>query len=268
MITRKPAGGFTLFETVLAVGLLVLLLSGVWQFYSTCLHVRHTGRERTQQALLARVILNEVAEEIRQAASVNFESGIKAIRGDRRSIQIYSATLPDREVYEIRSVRDGQLPGEHDIRRRQYFLLVDEDEEGPEGEPIVYGLVRWEEKTLNSIAIRASGDDEEALDVKLYAPTVKYLEFRYSDGTSDQWLKRWEGPLAEVIPQAVRITIGFVPDPKAHEDELADESDVFEEDEEELEIPHPDRYTMEVRLPTASSPLGTMFRRGTGSLAG
>jgi len=62
--------------------------------------------------------------------------------------------------------------------------------------------------------------------------------------------------------------VGFVPEPEQL-DELEDESDIFtEEDEEDLEIPHPDRYTVEVRLPSASPPLGTVLKRGAGSLGG
>ena len=263
------SSGFTLIEMIIAIGLLSLLMGGVYQFYVMSLQARQIGKASTQQALLARVILTQMADEIRQAASQRFDS---ALKGDRREIWILAAGLPSRDLLEIRSVRDNVLPGEHDVRRLHYFLHSDEDVPDEAGDPYVFGLVRFEEKTLNSTALRRGGEgdeegDGEAFSVKLYAPEIKYLEFRYSDGSSDRWLKRWEGDLANTIPQAVRITVGFVSDPEAL-DNLADESDIFEDEDEDLDTPHPDRYTVEVRLPTAGSPLGSVMLRGRSSRGG
>ncbi len=56
-------------------------------------------------------------------------------------------------------------------------------------------------------------------------------------------------------------------DPEALDD-LADESDIFEAEDEDFDTPHPDRYTVEVRLPTASSPLGSVMLRGRSSRGG
>lgn len=263
------SSGFTLIEVIIAIALLSLLMGGVFQFYVMTLKARQVGKASTQQALLARVILNQIADEVRQAASQRFDS---ALKGDRREIWILAVGLPSRDLLEIRSVRDNVLPGEHDVRRLHYFLHSDEEVLDDEGDPYVFGLVRFEEKTLNSTALRRGdegeeGGDAEAFSVKLYAPEIKYLEFRYSDGSSDRWLKRWEGDLANTIPQAVRITVGFVSDPEV-EDDLSDESDIFEAEDEDLDTPHPDRYTVEVRLPTASSPLGSVMLRGRSSMGG
>lgn len=252
---HRGATGLTLIETVLAITLLTLLMGSLFQFYALCLRSREMGHTTTKQALLARVILNQLAGEIRQAVSTQFDS---AVKGGRREIWLLTSSLPSRELHEIRSITEDILPGEHDVRRLIYRLHSTEEVLTEDGEPRVLGLVRAEQKTLNDPQLfqTSTEEDEEGEEraVRLYAPEIKYIEFRYSTGSRGEWLTRWQG---SGIPKAIRITVGFVQEPGMI-DSLSDESDIGVEEEED-DTPHPDRYTMQVWLATATSTVGNVL---------
>jgi hypothetical protein len=124
----------------------------------------------------------------------------------------------------------------------------------------------------------------ERIEGELIAPEIKYLRFEYFDGA--EWLDRWYvsvgqqggaegaglgddmageegngedseegGEAVYGLPQAVRVTIGKVPqDP---EEELMEQTgkDLDEEKKEALKEYHPDRYTIVVHLRQADESL-------------
>ncbi len=126
------------------------------------------------------------------------------------------------------------------------------------------------------------------IDGELVAPEVKYLRFEYFDGA--EWRDRWhvpyeaeeetaEGPEegeggdggegggggfgtpsgeekgTYALPQAVRITLGQVPDIDEVEARKSLSLSKLDKKEKELEEPHEDRFAIVVAVPTADPSL-------------
>jgi hypothetical protein len=141
------------------------------------------------------------------------------------------------------------------------------------GDPFVFGIVREEEKTLlQEVEIKddASDDEEDVppeeqfVQLDLYAPELKFLEFRYFDGA--KWVRRWRGGPGQSLPQAIRIVVGR--QPEYREDEEV-EKITIDEDEIDTTIDfrqHPDRYVEIVRMTGADPFLGSRLVTAADSL--
>lgn len=261
---RWPGGlrGFTLLEVVLATGLMVVLMGGVHLFYSTALRTCAEGRALSRNVRLAWAALDMMARDIRSASG--FVSGYgMGLVGDAHSMTLHTVRLPSRELFAKRKIQDKPLAGECDIVKVQYYVATDEEEtvedEQGEEQPLVYGLVRWEQQTLNQLVMIDL--DEDQFDVELWAGEIKYVGFRYFDGV--EWVTTWHGGGGNSLPQAVKVTVGFVPvteEELAAEEEIAESEMVGEQVEYEV-APVPDRYSMVVRVAQADAFLGSRLVR-------
>lgn len=267
----RPAG-FTLIEVVLAISLVVVLLLATQLFYAATLRSRECGQELCHDVLLARAALEAIGRDIRSAGG--FVNGYgPGLVGDAHSITLHTMGLPERTLFERRSIRDEPIAAQCDLRRVRYYLAVDEEEtielEDGTTVPLVYGLVRWEQKTLNQPIIFQT--DKNQFDVQLWSRRIKYLGFRYFDGA--EWLMRWPGGPGNSLPQAVKITVGFSPatlEELEHEQELAESQRLGEPAEQEEQYV-PDRFSTVVRVGQADVFLGSRLvrvRQVLGSLRG
>lgn len=241
----RPA--FTLLEVLLALALIVVLLGAINAFYMHALRVQEEGRQYTRFTVLNRALLQQMATELRQVPGELRGYG-PTLFGDRESITFLTYTLPDPRLFEVRTLLDERLPPQHDVKRVTYFLLrPPEGEDEIDGQPIVFGLARREEITLNQeVVVNRDLADQR---IELQAPEIKFIEFRYFDGA--QWWAQWPGGPGNSLPQMVRITVGRIPVPREEEglDTRTDEERFRDEDEEV----HPDRETIIVRLPMADA---------------
>ena len=98
-------------EVVLAMGLLVVVSSMTYWFYSSSLETSQQGTEAAQRLRLARVVLDRIAKEIRQASVMTVDNRV-GIRGDMEHIWLSSYRVPSRELSEDRSMREEPPPGE------------------------------------------------------------------------------------------------------------------------------------------------------------
>ena len=276
--------GFTLLEAVLALGLTIVVLSGVFGFYEVVLRAREEGTSATREVKMARSILAGITEEIRHATSIVPGDGI-AFRGDRHKITIVKVGLPERYAYnKYDPMVDKLPPAQLDLRRITYELLWDDAKKDPNDNiRICYGLWRTEQKTFDPNPTFVVKDAEAAglsndqnpqiggpqAEGELYAPEIKYLEFAYFDGA--QWRDRWQsaedgsggsgagagqaggqggiGPMSSgyAMPQAVRITIGKVrEDPDNEMFDLNKWKDLEERPDQKPY--YPDRFTIVVPL--------------------
>ncbi len=259
--------GITLLEVILALGLLGILLGMLFIFTETSMKAEATGRELATRSQLARVVLDRIAKEVRQAAAFG-----TAISGDENSIRILTTVLPDREIFERRRTSERPRPAEYDLVELRYYLKIYEDEyveleDGTEV-PAVAGLYRREWKVLghegrSSLVQGVSAlpqavkitvgykelelepvyetENEDVIDLnpgveEPFAPEIKCLRLRYHDGKN--WVDRW----------AYR-------EDESEEDEEEGEASVvsqtrvsWDDEDEEDEKYHPDRYTVIVRL--------------------
>ena len=98
----------------------------------------------------------KIADEIRSANGF-LQNGNAGISGTDRMIALQTVVLPDKEMFEERTIRDVALPGQSDIRQVHYYLAYDDEEthDYPDGTsgPKPLGLVRREVKTLNQAVV-------------------------------------------------------------------------------------------------------------------
>ncbi|MCK4661007.1 MAG: prepilin-type N-terminal cleavage/methylation domain-containing protein [Phycisphaerae bacterium] len=258
-------GGFTLLEVTLALSI-ITVLSGImyWFFWNiTVATEQQTSRSRDVQ--LVRVILDHMACEIRQASG--FVPGYgPGVIGTKHMISINTAVLPDKKLLYPRSITDVEEARQFDLREVRYYIGWDEENLDEEGDPRALGLVRRVSKTyLREMIIEGedetdSGDEEQIVAVKeeLYAPELKYIEFKYFDGAT--WWDDWEIAQGNTLPQIVRVTIGFEPVPP-REEEMELVEDDFLCDEEDQEPLAADRFAMFIRLVQADTFFGSRLTR-------
>ena len=262
---------FTLLEMAISTGLVVMLMSMMFWFYRSSLEQRTAGSATSRNVQLARVILERMTREIRQAVASlpGYGPGITGYK-DRdvgSVLAVNTLTVPDRKLSEVRGIRDAQLPGQFDLQRISYYIAWDYENVDTNGDPRALGLVRKVERTYLRDVVFAEEEEEEldaeaeaelATKRELYAPEIKFLEVLYFDGSS--WWEEWELTQGNALPQIVRLTIGFVPElPEAEEFELVE--DDFLKDEEELDPLPKDQYSVFVRLQQADVFFGSRLSR-------
>lgn len=261
--TRRRA--LTLLEVVLASGLLMMFMGTVFWFYASSLETSEDGIARTRDTQLARVIMARMAAEIRQSSghTTGFGPGLV---GFEDSISVNTLVLPDRIVTRRQDITDQQIAAQFDLQEVRYYIAWDEENLDDEGNPRSLGLVRKVSKTFNRAVIvrddlADDGVEAEAVAVKeeMYAPEIKFLQFKYFDGAN--WWDDWQLAQGNSLPMMVRITLGFTPEPPEDEElELVD--DDFLRPEEEREPLPDDKFTMFVRLVQAdANPIGVRMQR-------
>lgn len=272
MVHRKPIRrGFTLLEVVIAISLLVMLMTMLMIFYDNALVQRDEGTKRSRDAQLARVILERMAREVRQAVGNVPGYGV-GVFGYKDRIEVNTLVMPDRKLSEVQTVRQRKLPPQFDLQQIRYYIAWDEENLTDDGDPRALGLVRRESKTYLRDAIVTSEEAEEsaeeveeaqmAFKEELYAPEIRFLELKYFDGAT--WWDDWELTQGNSLPQLVRITIGF--EPVIPEDQELDiVEDDFLEDEDDIDPLPADRYSILVRPEQADVFFGSRMSREASS---
>jgi prepilin-type N-terminal cleavage/methylation domain-containing protein len=249
----------TLLEVVIAVALIALLMSALFTFYWQSLEIRNQVGRIADRTEIARQVLGRLEAELHGCVGKeNFGFPLQQrLVGDRRSITFLTTALPEEQQYQFYSEFDRLPPARHDLRELKYELWIDPDKKTEESEPLVGGIVRTEKKTLNQTVI----DENEPLQIRhdLWSHELGYLEFRYFDGAN--WNVKWELTEGNPLPHLIQITVGF---DSIKQDELDDKDlDTYPIEEYPLgdELPHPDRYSMIVRIPAADQLLSNTLQR-------
>lgn len=266
---------FSLLEVILAITLMIFLLGVLFRFYHSSMINRQRGMASIKEAHIARLLLRQITDELRSAAGFTPGYGPGVI-GDRYELAMQTLAVPDKELFRRRSIRERQLPGQHDVKQVRYFIAWDEDITDENGIPYALGLVRQELKTLRQAVVvvpkdigeheveagQQDEDAEQSFRLQLYAPEIKYLEFRYFDGA--EWHRDWHVAEGNALPQMIRVTLGF--ETRKQEDMntgFNEEDFKFEEDE----IFPPRSYTAYVRLVQADTFYGSRITRAARDLA-
>lgn len=251
--------GLTLLEVVVAVALIVMLAGAMLTFFWRTVQVRDQTALESERAQIARQVLDRLAAELRACPGIE-PQGLPAgprLTGDRRSISFLTLRLPRREEYAFFDIFDQPPAEQPDLVQVRYQLWVDPTETTEDGEPIVGGIVRTETRLRPQRII----DEENPLEVRndLWSPEIGYLEFRYFDGV--EWDTKWPPQQGNTLPQAIRITVGFQ---TITRDELEDaDLEAYPPDQFPYgdDQPHPDRYSVIVRLPAADRFLMSRIQR-------
>ena len=257
-IRRAPTvrrRGVTLLEILLAMSLLVTLTSMTYWFYSSSMETSRKGTTEADKLRLARVVLDRIATEIRQANSATAEDRM-GIRGEKESIAISTLRVPTKEQSKKRSSRETPPPAEFDLVAVQYKIARHPDILHDDGYEMPLGLARVEvlipraetpgtpraagfsprdpqesqdgqtpppEETLLDQLFSEDGAEDEDVSLgpdiqwdELYAPEIRFIRFCYYDGY--KWWDDWQVAGENPLPQLVQITIGFDSHPPCGEE--------------------------------------------------
>jgi prepilin-type N-terminal cleavage/methylation domain-containing protein len=286
--------GVTLLEILLAMSLLVTLTSMTYWFYSSSMETNQRGTMEADKLRLARVVLDRITTEIRQASSTTAEDRM-GIRGEKESIAISTLRVPTKELSKKHSSRTAPPPAEFDLVAVQYKIARHPDILHDDGYEMPLGLARVEvlipravapgeadtgqteqpaegstdgaappEKVLldELFSEEGTGDKDVSLgpDInweELYAPEIRFLRFCYYDGY--KWWDDWQVAGENPLPQLVQITIGFESHPPCGEefgqDKLNEEfCECLNKDPVDCEPLPKDQYSTVVRV-TGADPL-------------
>ncbi len=214
--SRRKSGftrrAFTLLELLLSLFLILVILVMVYRFYQSSMMTREAGSEVAKEVMTMRAILSGIAEDIRHTVD-QVPGDSLAFRGTEEKITIVRLRMPENYAFEEHeSIYDDLPPMQKDLVRIQYHLLEHPELEDENGEPLVLGLWRNEQKRFdpNPSFVVEENETEEGLDGfdeleemddseteevpmmegEMIAPEVKYLKFEYFDGV--QWRDRWQ----------------------------------------------------------------------------
>ena len=285
--------GLSLLEVVLSLSLLVILSSITYWFYSSAMRTRERDIQYADKIRLARVLLDRMAHEIRQATIQTADGGV-GIDGDKERIRISSLRVPGREIADTRFERTEDPSAEYDLVTVEYriarhpdILHPDEGYEYPLGlarieqriprpekpgaAPAAEDIVQQDEQgrvTIDPAALEKmfggadSLEEDNKLETEvnwqeLYSQEIRYLRLCYYDGMTwwDDWHVSGENPL----PQLVLVTIGFEAHPPCGEEFGQDEGNIefcecLNRDPPDCWPLRPDQMSMTVRV-THADPL-------------
>lgn len=283
----------SLLEVVLSLSLLVILSSITYWFYSSAMKTRERDIQYADKIRLARVLLDRMSHEIRQAVIATPDLGA-GIDGDMERIRISTLRVPGREIADTRFERTEEPAPEFDLVTIEYRIARHPDVLHPdEGYEYPLGLARVEQRiprpekpgaapaddsilqtdeegrlSIDQAALDAMFGGGESLEEdnkletevnwqELYSQEIRYLRFCYYDGLTwwDDWHVTGENPL----PQLVLATIGFEAHPPCGEEFGQDEDNVefcecLNRDPPDCRSLRPDQISTTIRV-THADPL-------------
>lgn len=210
---RLLAGGFTLVEVILAIGLAIVILVTAMSFYHQASDLRRQLVAASEQVSTVRLVMDRLAADLRMARSHDWEG----FNGDSTSLRFVkceaiasSAWTRNQPVSDLRLVSYGAATG-------------------LDGTNImVTGLTRAESLAVEIRQTRATAAPLDAapttassttttnvVPVEPLTDVIRFVHFRYWDGTT--WVESW----GDVVPPlAVEVSFGLEPQP---DDALPDE---------------------------------------------
>jgi len=240
MTRRRTERGFTLLEVVLAVSLALALLGAMFGFYQHVVRVRSAVVDEMGRVAAFRSVMRLLTDELRSAFVVRALG--QGLEGSDVEMVFATVRLPSAVVWVEQGLTEtNPLPPERDLQIVDYRLRYEENEAG---DLVVVGL----ERTCQRILMAREAEEGDEIGVEFLTPHIKFVRFRYWDGTD--WQDTWQG---DDLPQAVEICLGEQPLP---------------EDTEPIEYPYP-LHRRVVAVPAAGrGQQGTIIRGLGGSGAG
>lgn len=285
--------GVTLLEILLAMSLLVTLTSMTYWFYSSSLETSQKGTVEADKLRLARVVLDRITTEVRQASSTTAEDRV-GIRGEKESIAISTLRVPTKELSKKHASRETPPSAEFDLVAVHYKIARHPDILHDDGYELPLGLARVEVLIPRAVSPGAArtgqseqpaeeapdgavppeevyldelfedGTDDKDVSLgpdinweELYAPEIRFLRFCYYDGF--KWWDDWQVTGENPMPQLVQITIGFEAHPPCGEEFGQDKAnkefcECLNKDPVDCEPLPRDQYSTVVRV-TGADPL-------------
>jgi type II secretory pathway pseudopilin PulG len=242
----------TLLEIILAIGLLVVLSSMTYWFYSSMLQTRETGTAEAHRFRLVRAVMDQLGREIRQAVVITVDGQV-GLRGETDRLWIVTSRVPTRDLSRKRGSREAAPMPEYDLKRVEYSIARHpEILHEREGWELPLGLARSETliprptsvaavEELSEEAAPLEGEEQEPLegleeqlldqmrseerkqggggigrDADIRWQELYAPEIRYLRlcyYDGNQWWDTWDVKGESPLPQMVLVTVGFEPRP-------------------------------------------------------
>ena len=188
---RKSGSGFTLIEVLVALSIMAIILTTLFQaFRSTMTAIEIVDRE-TEVYRMARISLELMADDIRSSYFREDDPGTGFFGSAEQEAG------PSNSLEFTAFVAQPVLQGREAILRSTvaYHLLRDEEEDQDE-DPVFY-LMRE----------TAGGGFVERVDI---AERVVRLAFRFFQG--EEWQDTWDTSETKRLPRAVSVSVVFLDD--------------------------------------------------------
>lgn len=195
---RRPAGGFTILEVMLALAILGFITTILWGTFSQTNTIKVRTEAVQERAHAARVALMRITREIEMAFLSDSEN--PALQ-ERRTMFI---ATPHHDVDELRFSWFGRQRMRTDIPEADtsvvmYYAQADPDDRS------VTNLMRRETRRLEAL-------DPMSIPGEAYVlcPGISRLKFSFYDFKKKEWREEWNTMGADgvqYLPTHVRITL-------------------------------------------------------------
>ncbi len=202
-------------EVILAVAITLLLSGMMFYVYRDAIVYRDRVREKLELLRSERLLMSLMTAELSSAMEYPFlQTGMEGAYDQACWITV---RRPGKAAWAIEGISDQPVSPECDIRMVGYRLRIVEDEET--GEEIVVGVEKTLQKNLLATVAEEEGEQLEEdgraeIAVRLVTDRIRYLRFRYHDGSG--WIDSWN---EDDLPAAVEITLGDRPLPEGEDEE-------------------------------------------------
>lgn len=140
---RHRRRAVTLLEVMLSMGILVFVSGMTYWFYQSSLETSREGTKVAYRLRLARVVLDRIATEIRQATVITADNRV-GIRGEAERIWLSSYRVPSRDLSKTLGLHDDPLPGEYDLTKVEYKIARHPEILHEDGYEMPLGIARVE----------------------------------------------------------------------------------------------------------------------------
>ena len=188
--------GFTLLEIMISIGILVVILTIVYNTFNSSIRAFTTIDEHGDAYGEARGVLNRMSKEIGSIymSGDNLNTGL--LGEDRDEDDLPFDSLHFTSLSHIRWVKDSR---ESELCEIGYFLETDRERE----QTFLFRREDW----------NVDGTLEEGGIALELAEGVDGLNFRYYDG--EEWLDEWDSKAQGVLPKAIEVVL-LVEDPNGN----------------------------------------------------
>lgn len=256
--------GFTLLETIIAVGLMTLLMAGLYSAMTIYYDLRVDSYDEIERAQIARTLLRQITRDIQSVVfqaeqSVTDDSSSEAqedadegenitadpaaamafytngLVGTETDLLLY-VSRPDRDLNYISSQELSSFSDRSgDLMIVRYFVaqsgagelasqVADQFSSGSDDGPV--GLVRTTGDLYGlSMAIQDSKEESQAAATQMQAPEVSAIQFQYFDGST--WQAEWDSTQLNSMPVAIEVILTLVSVEEDPLDETAAADDLY-----------------------------------------
>ena len=152
--------GLTLLEVLLAMGILAVVSSMTYWFYSSSLKTSRDGTKAAYKLRLARVVLDRITTEIRQTTAMSVDNRV-GLRGDTEHVWLTSFRVPRREATMVLDAEVDEVIPEYDLKTVEYKLARHPEILHEDGYELPLGLARVEALIPRRQQVVVSGLDED-----------------------------------------------------------------------------------------------------------